>query len=253
MRAFSNTFLLCSIISPFRGYWNALSFSTGSNIYNQFFASASTTSMSSSFQNIILPELPYSYDALEPHISKDIMELHHKKHHQAYVNGYNTAMNKLVSSSTLGDPAAILSLLQAIKFNGGGYVNHSLFWKMLIPSDAFGPPSDHFKKVLNQRFNVTSFDNFKGLFSTKALGIQGSGWCWLCWNKESNSINIITTSNQDTPTNEFVPLLGIDVWEHAYYLQYKNERAKYLDSIWNIINWEYVEGEYNRAISTSKQ
>ncbi len=197
-----------------------------------------------SFEPIQLPELPYNVSALEPVIPKWIMELHHGMHHKAYVTSYNAAMAKLNSPEVIRDPGLVVDLLQAIKFNGGGHINHSLFWKMLRPPVQNNAPSDAFMEQLNRQFSLSSLKDFQKLFNAKSLGIQGSGWGWLCWNKETKSFEIVTTANQDTPPIDRFPLLGIDVWEHAYYLKYENARARYLEAIWDVINWPFIEERY---------
>lgn len=185
-----------------------------------------------------LPELDYEYNALEPVISRDIMALHHSKHHQTYVNGLNAAEEKMAQAVTNGDVATQIQLQAAIKFNGGGHLNHSIFWKNLTPSSTV-PTAD-----LQQRISgdFGSLDNMKKLLSEKTVAIQGSGWGWLVYNRESKGLRVITCPNQDPVTQNAsdVPLLGIDVWEHAYYLQYKNVRADYVRAIFDVINWEDV-------------
>ncbi|KAG8686493.1 hypothetical protein FRC08_012485, partial [Ceratobasidium sp. 394] len=170
-----------------------------------------------------LPDLPYAYNALEPYISEEIMTLHHKKHHQTYVNGYNTAVESL--NKLVGDPSSArqqIALQSAIKFNGGGHINHSLFWKNLAPASGAGgklkagPLAD----AINRDFK--SFENFKKEFNAASLGIQGSGWGWLVLNTSNQRLDIITTPNQDPVLPPYVPLFGVDMWEHAFYLQYKN-------------------------------
>ncbi|KAF8597559.1 manganese and iron superoxide dismutase [Ceratobasidium sp. AG-I] len=152
-----------------------------------------------------LPDLPYAYNALEPYISEEIMTLHHKKHHQTYVNGYNA-----------------IALQAAIKFNGGGHINHSLFWKNLAPASGAGgklKPGPLQDAIIR---DFGSFDNFKKEFNAAALGVQGSGWGWLVLNTSNKRLDIITTANQDPVLPPNVPLFGVDMWEHAFYLQYKN-------------------------------
>ncbi|KAG8686635.1 hypothetical protein FRC08_012410, partial [Ceratobasidium sp. 394] len=172
---------------------------------------------------VTLPDLPYPYNALEPYISEEIMSLHHKKHHQTYVNGYNTAAEQL--SKLVGDHNSArqqIALQSAIKFNGGGHINHSLFWKNLAPASGAGgklkdgPLAD----ATNRDFG--SFDNFKKEFNAACLAIQGSGWGWLVLNTSNQRLDIITTPNQDPVLPPYVPLFGVDMWEHAFYLQYKN-------------------------------
>jgi len=189
-----------------------------------------------------LPELPYDFSALEPVISAEIMELHYTKHHQTYVNNLNVALEKYKEAEVKGDISTQIALQSAIRFNGGGHVNHSLFWENLAPvsKGGGGEPQGALKKKIEENFG--SFAAFKEKMSAGTVAIQGSGWGWLGLDKGSQRLVIATCANQDPlSTLGFVPLLGIDVWEHAYYLQYKNVRAKYVESIWNVMNWACVE------------
>ncbi|KAF2072778.1 hypothetical protein CYY_005900 [Polysphondylium violaceum] len=203
---------------------------------------------SSQSNSYTLPDLPYSYDALQPYISAEIMELHHKKHHQAYVTNLNAALDKMNNANTAKDVAQMIALQSAVKFNGGGHVNHSIFWKNLAPKNQLGgvspdgPLADH----INKQFG--SLDKLIEKMSAQTLAIQGSGWGWLGFDKSTNQLVISTQQNQDPLSiSGLVPLLGIDVWEHAYYLQYKNVRADYIKNIWNIVNWKDVAERYNNA------
>uniref|UniRef100_A0A915KPV2 superoxide dismutase n=1 Tax=Romanomermis culicivorax TaxID=13658 RepID=A0A915KPV2_ROMCU len=173
-----------------------------------------------------LPDLPYDYNALEPVISADIMKLHHQKHHQAYVTNLNQAEEKMHEALAKNCVNSIVSLEPALRFNGGGHLNHSIFWTNLAPKSG-GQPSGHLLEAINKHFG--SFEKFKGQLSSSAVGVQGSGWAWLGYNPNNKSLQIATCMNQDPlfPTTGLTPLLGIDVWEHAYYLQYKNVRAEY--------------------------
>ncbi|CAE6448312.1 unnamed protein product [Rhizoctonia solani] len=198
-----------------------------------------------------LPELPYAYNALEPFISEEIMTLHHKKHHQTYVNGYNAAvesLSKLVGDSSAQATRSQIQLQSAIKFNGGGHINHSLFWKNLAPAD--GPESKlDAAPTLSQAIKI-AFQDFQKEFNTAALGIQGSGWAWLAWNTSGRRLEIITTPNQDPVLTPYVPIFGIDMWEHAFYLQYKNVKPDYLSAIWNVINWKEAEKRFTEGQSS---
>ncbi len=191
---------------------------------------------------VTLPELPYAYDALEPVISAEIMQLHHLKHHAAYVTNLNAALEKTHKASVDGDLESQISLQAAIKFNGGGHINHTLFWHNLAPVQAGGGHLPHgaIEEAIQKRFG--SLEKFIEQFNAKTVAIQGSGWGWLAACKETRQLSIQTTANQDplSPTTGYIPLLGIDVWEHAYYLQYKNARVEYLKNIWKIINWAEV-------------
>lgn len=196
-----------------------------------------------------LPQLPYALDALEPYINKDIMDLHYNKHHAAYVKNLNDALEKYAQAEAANDLATMIALDSAIKFNGGGHVNHSIFWTNLAPKGkgGGGQPSGELAAAIKETFG--SFDKFVEIFTAKAAAVQGSGWAWLAYNKPLNRIEIVTCANQDPcSTTGTIPLLGIDVWEHAYYLQYKNVRPDYLKAIWNVINWKNVEERYNAAI-----
>jgi len=186
-----------------------------------------------------LPDLPYDYNALEPTISADIMKIHHSKHHATYVTNLNAAEEKLDEAKAKNDVSTIIQLGGALKFNGGGHLNHSIFWKNLSPKGG-GEPSGDLMEAIKRDFG--SFENFKTILSTASVGIQGSGWGWLGYNKTTKRLEVATCANQDPleATLGLVPLFGIDVWEHAYYLQYKNVRADYVKNIFNIANWTDV-------------
>ncbi len=195
-----------------------------------------------------LPPLPYDYNALEPVISAEIMELHHKKHHQAYITNYNAAMEKYLEAEAKGDVAAMIALQPALRFNGGGDVNHSIFWTNLAPvsNDGGQAPNGPLAEAINKEWG--SLDNFITQFNTKTAAIQGSGWGWLGYDKTKKRLEIATCANQDPlSTLSLVPLLGIDVWEHAYYLQYKNVRPDYLKNIWKVVNWKNVAERHAQA------
>lgn len=188
-----------------------------------------------------LPNLPYDYDALGKFISKDIMQLHHSKHHQTYVDKLNAAIDQHREYSHKDVTTLISeidklpeSLRQAVRNHGGGHYNHSLFWQWMSP-DGGGEPSGELANKLVAHYG--SFQGFVDAFSAKSLAVFGSGWCWLM-----PDMSIVTTANQDTPimTSDREPLLGLDVWEHAYYLDYKNKRDDYVAAWWNVVNWEFV-------------
>lgn len=189
---------------------------------------------------LVLPPLPYSYDALEPAISAQIMEIHHQKHHQAYVNNFNAALKKLQAAESANQLDEMLSLQAALKFNGGGHINHSIFWTNLAPAGQGGTPSPELLKLLEASFG--GLDGFKEKMTAAASGVQGSGWAWLGYDTKQKRAVITTLPNQDPleATTGLVPLLGIDVWEHAYYLQYKNVRPDYLKAIWQVVNWNNI-------------
>ncbi|NDD58797.1 MAG: superoxide dismutase [Chlamydiae bacterium] len=194
-----------------------------------------------------LPELPYDFGDLEPVISAEIMQLHYSKHHNAYVTNLNVALEKYAEAEAKQDVAAMIALQQAIKFNGGGHVNHSIFWTNLAPTNqGGGNPSGDLLHAIEKEFQ--SLDSFIEKFSAKTVAIQGSGWGWLGYHKPTSKLVITTCLNQDPlSTQELVPLLGIDVWEHAYYLQYKNVRADYVKNIWKIVNWKNIEERFINA------
>uniref|UniRef100_A0A7S1CWY5 Superoxide dismutase n=1 Tax=Cyclophora tenuis TaxID=216820 RepID=A0A7S1CWY5_CYCTE len=186
-----------------------------------------------------LPDLPYDYNALEPVISAETMELHHSKHHNTYVTNLNVALEKLDAAVTAGDVSGIIALQGALKFNGGGHVNHTLFWENLSPTSEFkdGPLKDLVVKCYG------SYDAMKEDLTAVTVPIQGSGWGWLGYNPKSGKIESSTCANQDPleATTGLVPLMGIDVWEHAYYVDYRNVRPNYVNAIWDRINWDVVE------------
>lgn len=214
-----------------------------------------------------LPDLPYAYDvrtswdaskaralnpapqALEPAISQQIMELHHSKHHQTYVDNLNNALKAQALALSKGDIPAQIDNQQAIKFNGGGHINHSLFWRNLAPakSQAARDPQGSASQLVGQiDAQFGGLDQLKAEFNKALLGLQGSGWGWLV--KEDGArgphLRIMTTKDQDPVPAPLVPILGVDMWEHAYYLQYLNGKAQYLQNIWTIINWETAEERY---------
>ncbi|DAA74057.1 TPA_exp: Superoxide dismutase [Trichophyton benhamiae CBS 112371] len=193
---------------------------------------------------VTLPDLPYDYGALEPAISGKIMELHHSKHHQTYVNSYNDAVEKLASAQGKADIQTQVSLQALTNFHGGGHINHSLFWENLAPKNSGGgePPSGALAKAIDESFG--GLEPFQKTFNTALAGIQGSGWGWLVKDKQTGKIQIKTYANQDPVSGQFIPLLGIDAWEHAYYLQYENRKAEYFGAIWDVINWKTVEKRY---------
>ena len=194
-----------------------------------------------------LPELPYGYEQLGKYISKDIMQLHHDKHHQAYVDKLNAALDSAPAlkerslETLIGDLSALPEEVQvAVRNNGGGHYNHSLFWQWMSP-DGGGEPRGDLADKIAKRYG--SFQGFVDEFTSKSLSVFGSGWAWL-----QPDLEIITTANQDTPImqGKEAPLLGLDVWEHAYYLDYKNKRDDYIKAWWNVVNWNFVEDRFTR-------
>mgnify|MGYP000900645638 CR=1 FL=1 len=196
-----------------------------------------------------LPELRYSYDALEPHIDKKTMEIHHTKHHKAYIDNLNKALEghdkyKDMDIWQLIENLNILpeEIKTVARNNGGGHLNHTLFWRIMSPNGG-GEPTGNLAKKIEKDFG--GFSNFKEEFKKAALGRFGSGWAWLVIDKDGR-LEIMSTSNQDNPILEGKkPLLGIDVWEHAYYLKYQNKRADYVDAWFNVVDWNQAEMEYN--------
>ena len=198
-----------------------------------------------------LPQLPYAYDALEPHIDKQTMEIHHTKHHQAYTTNLNNAIQgtDLENKSIEEILQSISSAPAAVRNNGGGYYNHNLFWEILAPNGG-GEPSGTVGEAITSSFG--SYDKFKEEFTKAATTRFGSGWAWLC-KMEGGALQICSTANQDNPLMDVsecqgFPILGLDVWEHAYYLKYQNRRPEYIASFFNLINWE----EVNRRFAAGK-
>lgn len=194
-----------------------------------------------------LPKLPYAFDALEPHIDAKTMEIHHDKHHQGYTDKLNDAIKGTdKEGKTIENILTNLDMdNKAVRNNGGGFYNHSLFWKVMSPNGG-GKPSGDLAKAIDDAFG--SFDTFKEKFSEAAKTQFGSGWAWLCVHK-GGKLEICSTPNQDNPLMPGVgcggtPILGLDVWEHAYYLKYQNKRPDYVGAFWNVINWEEVSSNY---------
>ena len=185
-----------------------------------------------------LPELGYDYAALEPHISAQIMELHHSKHHQTYVTGANTAIAQMAEARENGNFAAINKLSKDLAFNLGGHVNHSIFWTNLTP-DSQGRPEGEIAAAITDGFG--SFETFQAQFTAVGLGVQGSGWAILAWDTVGQQLVIEQLFDQQGNIPAVtIPLLMLDVWEHAYYLDYKNVRADYIKAFWNIVDWDNV-------------
>ena len=196
---------------------------------------------------IILPELPYAYDALEPYIDEETMHLHHDKHHQTYVNNVNAALEKHPEigedlESLLANVETIpADIRQAVINNGGGHLNHALFWELMTPEQT--APSAELASAIDAAFG--SFEDFKAAFT--ATTRFGSGWAWLVVNKEGQ-LEVTSTANQDTPISEGkTPILGLDVWEHAYYVKYRNVRPDYIKAFFSVINWNKVDALFAAA------
>lgn len=192
-----------------------------------------------------LPDLDYDYGALEPHISAQIMELHHDKHHQAYVTGANTALEKLAEARESGEFGAINKLEKDLAFHLGGHVNHSVFWKNMSP-DGGGEPTGEVASAIDEFFG--SFEGFTKQFNEVANGIQGSGWSMLVWDTLGQRLNINQLFDQqgNLPVGQ-LPILQLDMWEHAFYLQYKNVKGDYVNAWWNVVNWADVQDRFAKA------
>lgn len=197
-----------------------------------------------------LPELPYSYDALEPHIDARTMEIHHDRHHKGYTNNLNAAIEGTdLENKSIEDILKNISEHSgAVRNNGGGFYNHSLFWKILSANGG-GKPSGELLQKIESAFG--SFEDFKKKFAEAAATRFGSGWAWLC--VSNGSLTICSTPNQDNPLMDVAegcsgtPILGLDVWEHAYYLKYQNKRPDYISAFWEVVNWDQVSKNYEEA------
>lgn len=200
-----------------------------------------------------LPELPYAYDALEPHFDKETMNIHHTRHHQAYVDNLNKAI-----AGTIGETKELEEILKevskytpAVRNNAGGHYNHTLFWNTLSP-EAQTAPTGKLAEEINKVFG--GLDELKAQVKQAGLGQFGSGWAWLSV-KDNGTLGVSATANQDNPlmdtnlTNQGYPILGVDVWEHAYYLKYQNKRADYLDAFWTVLDWNVVQKNYEVALA----
>ena len=198
-----------------------------------------------------LPELPYDYAALEPHISWRIMELHHDKHHAAYVAGANSALEALAAAREEGNLGAINLWEKNLAFNLGGHTNHTIFWNNLSPNGG-GEPEGELAEAINDSFG--SFEKFRTHFTATALGIQGSGWAVLAYDSISGKLVIFQLFDQqaNVPVGT-VPLFMVDMWEHAFYLDYLNVKADYVKAIWNIANWSDVAKRLDNAVANAKQ
>ena len=198
-----------------------------------------------------VPPLPYDYDALEPHIDEATMRVHHDKHHQAYVDKANGALEGTeFADKPIEEVVANLSQLPddkrtVVRNNGGGHLNHTLFWESMSP-DGGGEPDGELADAINDAFG--SFDDFKGKMKDAGVNQFGSGWAWLVW--DGSGLAVVSTANQDNPvTDGKAPLVGVDVWEHAYYLKYQNKRPDYIDAWWNTVDWSKVAERYSAARS----
>ncbi len=200
----------------------------------------------------VLPKLPYEYSALEPYIDTQTMTIHHTKHHQTYVDKLNAALEghpdlqKKPLEELLTNLAAVPDDIRtAVRNHGGGHLNHSFFWLMMTPEKQ--SPEGEVANVINSTFG--SFDKFREAFSASAAGLFGSGWCWLVISQEK--LEIMTTPNQDNPISQHrTPVLGLDLWEHSYYLKYQNRRPDYIAAWWNVVNWERVGEHFRNAVKS---
>lgn len=192
-----------------------------------------------------LPPLPYAYNALEPVIDREIMRLHHLKHHQTYVDGLNKAEKEMQKARQTGDFSLIKHWEREAAFHGSGHYLHTIFWNIMIPNGG-GAPKGQLSKAINDTFG--SFEGFKKHFTEAAKNVEAVGWAILVWSPRSHRLEILQAEKHQNLTQwDVVPLLVLDVWEHAYYLQYKNERAKYVENWWNVVNWKEVEQRFNKA------
>jgi len=192
-----------------------------------------------------LPELPYDYSALEPFVSGDIMQLHHDKHHKTYVDGANTAAEKLAEARAKADFGVINKLEKDLAFNVGGHLNHSIFWQIMAPACG-ATPEGELAAAIDESFG--SFDAWKGEFQAAALGIQGSGWAVLAWDPLGQRlVNWQMSDHQANAPLAQMPVLQLDMWEHAFYLQYKNVKADYVNAWWNVVNWAEVQRRFAAA------
>ena len=200
-----------------------------------------------------LPPLPYDYSALEPHIDTQTMQLHHDKHHQAYITNLNNALQGQSQLASFSGEDLLRrinevpeSIRIAVRNNGGGHVNHTMFWQIMKPSGG-GEPTGDLASAIQQAFG--SFDQFKAAFNDAGLKRFGSGWTWLVLNP-SGQLQVISTANQDSPLMDgMYPVMGNDVWEHAYYLKYQNRRGDYLNAWWNVVNWDEIARRYQQGHS----
>ena len=194
-----------------------------------------------------LPDLPYAYNALEPYIDESTMKLHHDKHHLAYVNGFNGALAKMKEAREKGDFSAIQALSKLLAFHGSGHIMHSIFWEIMCPKDKCSEPvGGALFDQLTADFG--SLGSFKKHFSEAAKAVEGNGWAILAWEPAGKKLLVLQAENHQKLTVQCsIPLLVLDVWEHAYYLKYQNNRAGYVEAWWNVVNWAEVEKRFSRA------
>ncbi|NGX56290.1 MAG: Superoxide dismutase [Mn] 1 [Candidatus Anoxychlamydiales bacterium] len=196
-----------------------------------------------------LPDLPYAYGDLEPILTAEMMEIHHDKHHRAYVTKLNETLEKYHEAEVKKDAETMVKLQSAIKFNGGGHISHSIYWEILAPQNKGGGEVDKnssIYKAIEKDFG--SFENLQEEFNSKSAVVQGSGWGWLGYNRKSKHLIVHTCSNHNLLSAiEIIPIFCVDVWEHAYYLKYKNNRLSFIKGFWGILNWKEIENKYKKA------
>ena len=193
-----------------------------------------------------LPDLPYDYDALEPHVDEQTMRLHHDKHHQGYVDGANAALDALESARDRGDYGTVKKLSRDLAFNASGHLLHSVFWPNMAPESETGEPGRRLASQLEDDFG--GVEKFKDHFSAAAKGVEGSGWGILAWEPEGEQLLVLQAEKHQNLTAQGVtPILVLDVWEHAYYLNYQNNRGQYVDNWWNVVNWNDVSERLRKA------
>jgi Fe-Mn family superoxide dismutase len=199
----------------------------------------------------VLPPLPYDYKALEPHIDEQTMRLHHDKHHQTYVDGLNAAEDKLAKMREGGDFGAVQAVHRALAFHGSGHFNHVIFWENMGPKGGGTPAGDLGARI---KKDFGSFDKFKAHFTQAAATVEGNGWGILAWHPVAGQLQVLASMNhQNQGIHGSVPILMLDVWEHAYYLKYQNARAKYIEAWWNVVNWRNVAERFEKATSVQMQ
>ena len=193
-----------------------------------------------------LPDLPYDYDALEPHVDEQTMRLHHDKHHQGYVDGANAALDALEDARESGDYGTVKKLSRDLAFNASGHLLHSVFWPNMAPESETGEPDRRLASQLEKDFG--GVEQFKDHFSAAAKGVEGSGWGILAWEPEGGHLLVLQAEKHQNLTAQGVtPILVLDVWEHAYYLNYQNNRGQYVDNWWNVVNWNDVSERLRKA------
>lgn len=222
-------------------------------IFNKYIVVSKSKIFSKNFATkLVLPKLNYNYEDLEPVLSKENLELHHSKHHQTYIDNYNKLSEELESALANGEVEKVSKIGPKIKFNGGSHINHSIYWTNLAPIKNGGgkipDQSSNLRNKIEKQWG--SIEKFQDDFTTRTAGIEGSGWGYLVYNQKTQSLEYKEFANQDTFSMipDIKPILTVDVWEHAFYVTYKNAKAKYLSDIWKVINWQNMEERYNSAL-----